>query len=593
MIQFFPTPVPPSRRKYPRLNRALPLVVLGISLAASLWMWRLLDQSFQQKAQSDFDDTTSEITQRIVKRLNDHEQVLLGGVGLFGAQGNVTREQWRHYVSALQLDQNHPGVLGVGYSVWLTPEAMTATVRAIRAEGFPEYLIRPEGRRPVYTSIIYLEPFTWRNQRAFGYDMYTETVRRTAMNKAIDSGLTTIAAKIILVQETDKDRQSGMLMYAPVYRQGMATDSVEHRRKALQGFIYSPIRMNDFIYGTLGKLPQDISFEVYADVNRTADSLMFSSIQAEKSTLPRGFTPEFVREIKVEAYGRNWVFAYRSLPAFTQRLEKKKSNTAFGISLFASILLGWISFLLLNTREHALLLADKMAQESHRSEARFRAIMMVSPAPCAINDEQLNVTILNPAFSKTFGYTLDDIPTVGQWWSKAYPDPDYRQWVVSTWAEHLEQARAGGGEFEPIEVTIRCSNGSDKFVIASAAPLGDFFLGEYLVILFDITARKQMEEKLRDSECRYQEIMREQSIILDNSPIAISMIVDRKQVWINHRTEEMFEYSREELVNQTTRKLYRSQEEYDRLGTEAYLVLAQGRVMRPNKSCSGVMVQQL
>ena len=91
MIQFFPTPVLPSKRKFPRLNRALPLVVLGISLAASLWLWRLLDQNFQQKAQSDFDDTTSEISQRIVKRLNDHEQVLLGGVGLFSAQGNVTR----------------------------------------------------------------------------------------------------------------------------------------------------------------------------------------------------------------------------------------------------------------------------------------------------------------------------------------------------------------------------------------------------------------------------------------------------------------------------------------------------------------------
>ena len=579
MIQFFPTPVLPSKRKFPRLNRALPLVVLGISLAASLWLWRLLDQNFQQKAQSDFDDTTSEISQRIVKRLNDHEQVLLGGVGLFSAQGNVTRENWRHYVSALQLDQNHPGVLGVGYSAWLTPEAMTANVRAIRAEGFPEYLIMPEGRRPVYTSIIYLEPFTWRNQRAFGYDMYTETIRRNAMNKAMDSGLTTIAAKIILVQETDKDRQSGMLMYAPVYRQGVATDSVDHRRKALKGFIYSPIRMNDFIYGTLGKLPQDISFELYADVSRTADSLVFSSTQADKSSSPQGLTPEFAREIKVEAYGRNWVFAYRSLPAFTQRLEKKKSNTAFGISIFVSMLLGWISFLLLNTRENALLLADKMTQESYRSEARFRAIMMASPVPCAINDEQLNmITILNPAFSKTFGYTLDDTPTVAQWWSKAYPDPDYRQWVVSTWAEHLVQARAGGREFKPMEVTVRCSDGSDKIVIASVTPLGDSFLGEHLVILFDITARKEMEELLRKSECRYQEIMREQSIILDNSPIAISMIVDRKQVWINHKTEEMFEYSREELVNQTTRKLYRSQEEYDRLGVEAYLVLTLGEV---------------
>jgi PAS domain S-box-containing protein len=388
----------------------------------------------------------------------------------------------------------------------------------------------------------------------------------------------TIAAKIILVQETDKDRQSGMLMYSPVYRQGAAIDSVDNRRLALQGFVYSPVRMNDFIYGTLGKLPQDISFEVYADVDHTPDDLMFSSLQAEKTVLPRGFIPEFTREIRVEAYGRNWIFSYRSLPAFSLRLEKGKSYTSLGISIFASILLGWISFLLLNTRGKALLLAEKMTLKSYQSDARFRAIIMESPVPYAINDEQLNVTILNPAFSKTFGYTLVDIPTVAQWWSRAYPDPVYREWVVSTWAKHLEQARIEGAEFEPIEVTIRCNNGSDKTVIATAAPLGNAFLGEHLVILYDITKRKQTEDKLRGSEARYQEIMREESIILDNSPIAISMVIDRTQVWVNHKTEVMFQYPREELVNQTTRKLYPTQEAYDRLGIEANPLLAQGQV---------------
>ena len=61
------------------------------------------------------------------------------------------------------------------------------------------------GKRSVYTSIIYLEPFNKRNQRAFGYDMYSEPVRREAMDKARDENIATIAAKIILVQETGKE----------------------------------------------------------------------------------------------------------------------------------------------------------------------------------------------------------------------------------------------------------------------------------------------------------------------------------------------------------------------------------------------------
>src|SRR3546814_19605036 len=52
---------------------------------------------------------------------------------------------------------------------------------------FPDYRIWPEGERAIYTSIIYLEPFDWRNQRAFGYDMFLAPVRRAAMERARDT----------------------------------------------------------------------------------------------------------------------------------------------------------------------------------------------------------------------------------------------------------------------------------------------------------------------------------------------------------------------------------------------------------------------
>ena len=68
-----------------------------------------------------------------------------------------------------------------------------------------------------------------------------------------------------------------------------------------------------------------------------------------------------------------------------------------------------------------------MEDELKNSEAKFRSIIEVSPVPMALNDEQLNITFLNPAFVQTFGYTVDDIPTVADWWPKAYPDPDYRR----------------------------------------------------------------------------------------------------------------------------------------------------------------------
>ncbi|MGV8073944.1 MAG: PAS domain S-box protein, partial [Syntrophobacteraceae bacterium] len=74
------------------------------------------------------------------------------------------------------------------------------------------------------------------------------------------------------------------------------------------------------------------------------------------------------------------------------------------------------------------------------------------------------------------------------------------------------------------------------------------------------------------------EIMLQQSMILDNSPLGISRIVNRKQIWVNRRTEEMFQYPKEELLGQTTRKLHPSKESYERVGMESSPILAQGLI---------------
>src|SRR3546814_13521456 len=116
---------------------------------------------------------------------------------------------------------------------------------------FPDYRIWPEGERAIYASIIYLEPFDWRNQRAFGYDMFLAPVRRAAMERARDTGLPSLSGKVKLVQETDEAVQAGFLMYLPVYRT-VSPASVADRRLELAGYVSTPFRMTDFIHGLLG-----------------------------------------------------------------------------------------------------------------------------------------------------------------------------------------------------------------------------------------------------------------------------------------------------------------------------------------------------
>ena len=106
-------------------------------------------------------------------------------------------------------------------------------------------------------------------------------------------------------------------------------------------------------------------------------------------------------------------------------------------------------------------------------------------------------TFLNPAFVRTFGYDLSDIPTLADWWPIAYPDPVYRQWVSNTWQEELTRVAETGTEFTPFELRIRCKDGTDRFVMASAAPLAASFKETHLVLLYDISELKRAEQSLK------------------------------------------------------------------------------------------------
>jgi len=222
----------------------------------------------------------NEVQSSIANRLEDHARILMSGVALFNASTTVTREEWRIFTQSLNVEKQLPGIQGFGYSLAIPRSELSQHIQKIRSEGFPEYHVRPAGEREVYSSIIYLEPFSGRNLRAFGYDMFSEPVRRAAMERARDTNAAALSGKVILVQETDQVVQAGTLMYVPVYRKGMPTETVEQRRAAIIGWVYSPYRMTDLLQGILASsLMLDTpghSVSIYDEVHPSPQNLLFS-----------------------------------------------------------------------------------------------------------------------------------------------------------------------------------------------------------------------------------------------------------------------------------------------------------------------------
>jgi two-component system sensor histidine kinase/response regulator len=493
-----------ERSPLSRLARVLPWLVLVLSLIMSLFAWRLFDQSLHDRARVLFTNKTEDITEHIIYRLQNDEQILRGGVGLFNGTNEVTRIEWWHYVSALHLDENYPGILGVGFSRWLTQAEKEAHIRSIRAEGFSGYLIRPEGERPEYTSIIYLEPFTKRNQRAFGYDMFTEPVRRAAMSLARDEGIATITTRIILIQETDKDHQSGMLMYLPVYRQGLSTDTVDQRRAALFGFVYSPIRMNDFVTGALGKLPPDIAFTINAGAAPTADNLMFSSTQSNKTTLTSGYEPAFATTRTVQAYGVPWQFTFTTLPPFDQELNRVKSWSALAAGILFSLLISGLVFVMQQTRNRAIELARAMTRQVHETDLLLRATLdeqfrIQKERSIILEHSSVGISMVrerrqvwaNPKLAEVLGYPLEEMVNLST--RLFYPsEEEFEQ--LGRDAYPLLTA----GNTYHTEINLLKKNGEMIPVRLSGKAIDPAHVAEGSIWIFeDITEHRKIEDELR------------------------------------------------------------------------------------------------
>ncbi len=258
-----------------------PWAVLGIGLLATAFASFAVKQRLEQDAVRQFAFACDQVTLKIQERLGSYALILRGAAALFAASKEVSRDEWRNYVETLRAGGSVPGVQGIGFAQIIQPSELAAHTARIRAEGFPDYAVRPAGKRAVYTSIIYLEPFRDRNLRAFGFDMFSEPVRRAAMEQARDTGEAALSGKVQLVQETATQVQAGTLMYVPVYRSGAPVDTVERRRAALIGWAYSPYRMNDLMTGILNdwanREGKTVDLNIFDGPQITAGALLFSS----------------------------------------------------------------------------------------------------------------------------------------------------------------------------------------------------------------------------------------------------------------------------------------------------------------------------
>ena len=136
--------------------------------------------------------------------------------------------------------------------------------------------------------------------------------------------------------------------------------------------------------------------------------------------------------------------------------------------------------------------------EPKQRELDLQRSLDYAPIPIvilALSDPDPEITYVNQAFRRTFGFERSAIPRRSDWIRLSIPDASYRETLLARW-----QAELGGvGDAEQMlameELTVCAADGRRLDVLVNAVVLE----GMLLVSLLDITERRRTERQLQQA----------------------------------------------------------------------------------------------
>ena len=379
----------------------------------------------------------------------------------------------------------------------------------------------PATGRDVYYPVRYAAPLAG-NEPALGFDLGSEPVRRTMLETAARTGLPSASEPIVLVQE--RAGRKSLLVCRPVF----AKDGT----KRLRGFVLATLQPGAMLQGStpdgsalleISLLPESAAPQPPATASAAKHS------PEERMVLSRPFF----------AFGRVFSVTAHAGPEFFRRHPAQAMWTVAGTGLLLTgAFTVMVGVLLLRREKLERLVAERTAALSD-SESKHRVLFADSPDAYLILDEGVIVECNRAAEVMLRG---DRAQIVGQRLEAFTPQiqPDGRLSAVLA-AEHaVEALRWGKHTFEWMH---QRSDGGMFWVEVCVSVMTVAGRSVLFGVWRDITARRQAQDALRDSEESYRlQFARNCAIMLLVDP-ADGAIKDA-----NAAAVDFYGYSREQLL---------------------------------------------
>ena len=442
--------------------------LMGMILTVGLWEYNKEQQS--KHLVKEFNFTTEQIVNNVYNRIYGYEIAMRGVKAYFQGSDNVTPDEFKKYISDLQIDKAKSGIQGVGLVELVYDSNKSAHIQSQRNKLHKNYQIRPVGHREFYAPIVKMEPLNDENMKAIGFDVLTNPAAKFAMEQSRDNNSITITSPITLIQDADKNNSLAFVMYLPIYKSGKPLETISQRRMAIQSWVDVPFRINDLMSGLKGEIPDDVLIEIYDGSTAIENKLMYQSHQGNDTTSTQKGPLSLVKTLKVG--GRTWTLMTRVTSNYEKRIINQKHSD---IVLFSGVaftaLIAWITWLLVNGRQKAI--------------TRYKKLFAQAGEGVLILNQHHRIVDCNYSAEQMLGYSRDamlrlklsdiltsaELTRLDEFFSELNSgSPSLREWVMRT-------------------------NIGTSFVSEVSSSMLD--ADNFFVILRDLTERKSAEQKIQ------------------------------------------------------------------------------------------------
>lgn len=467
-------------------------VVFAAALLLTACAWYLSEGFIHASVRQRFDFQGRELAGSVAKHLGEYETVLRGSAGLLNASEVVSRDEWRQFVGGLRLEQTFPEVAALGFAPVVPAARLPAYLAQVRAEGFPEHVLYPRGLRDTYVPVLLIEPFDERNRRGMGFDAYSDPNRRQAMESARDTGEASISGKLRLVID-GHDGEPGFLMYVPVYHRGMPVATVEQRRKAIRGYVFSAFRARPFAESCLQGDLSKLDIELFDHRN---GELLYRNFSGDASPMPDA------QVITVPMAQSEWEMHLRMRPGYRTLAEYLQPLLIAVVGLVVNLLLFAAVWSLGRRKQQLEQRSGQLELMARESDSLLRSAIETIGEAFVVYDPQDRLTFCNEDYREVYkksapmiqiGRSFEEIIRYGAQRGQ-YLDAIGRvdEWVAERLALHLQ------GDAELIQ---RLDDGRWLKIRERKTPTG--YIVGFRVDVTELYRAKEMAEAASQAKSRF------------------------------------------------------------------------------------------